>query len=201
LLSQNRRIVPYCPELPIWPKIKNPCWKLGGGTPCYIYFVVTGGQAKIHVTGHSLGAWVAIELAMKFKDRISGGHVFNAGSNPLRKFAGELWQALWASISDDILYGEFYHHHIFGDLVSSDYKKLPRNQTINYTEPSWMFYEKHGIDNFAAEYDNNWEFPLIWFSRSTRFSDICPTYFMIKNLEKNLVLTVVGDDERRYRFA
>ena len=131
-----------------------------------------GHQAKIHVTGHSLGAWVAIELAKKFKDRISGGHVFNAGSNPLRKLAGEFWQALWASFSDDILLGEFYHHHIFGDIVSSHYKKLGSRQTINYTDPSWMFYEKHGIKNFAEQYDNNWEFPLIWFSGSTRFSDM-----------------------------
>ena len=26
---------PYCPELPIWTKIKNPYWKL----VCFIYFV------------------------------------------------------------------------------------------------------------------------------------------------------------------
>ena len=145
---------------------------MGGGSPCYIYSVVIGGQPKLHVTGHSLGAWVAIELAKKFKDRISGGHVFNAGSNPLRKFAGEFWQALWASFSDDILYGEFYHHHIFGDLVSSHYKKLPRNQTTIYTDKSWNPLTKHGIDNFAEQYDKNWEFPLTWFSKSTHFSQM-----------------------------
>ena len=42
--------------------------------------------ANIHVTGHSLGGWIAIELAKKFKDRISGGHVFNGGSNVLTKY-------------------------------------------------------------------------------------------------------------------
>ena len=25
--------------LPIWPKIENPCWKVGWGTLCYIYSV------------------------------------------------------------------------------------------------------------------------------------------------------------------
>ena len=30
---------PYCPELPIWPRIENPYRKLGWGTLCYIYFV------------------------------------------------------------------------------------------------------------------------------------------------------------------
>jgi hypothetical protein len=29
----------YCPELPIWPKIKNPLWKFLSGTLCFIYFV------------------------------------------------------------------------------------------------------------------------------------------------------------------
>ena len=29
---------PYCPELPIWPKIENPYWKLDWGT---LYFVIT----------------------------------------------------------------------------------------------------------------------------------------------------------------
>ena len=172
LLSRNWRILPYCPELPIWPKIKNPCWKSGGRTSCYIYSVVIGGQAKLHVTGHSLGAWVAIELAKKHKDIISGGHVFNAGSNPLRKIAGIFGQAAWAWFSDDILHGEFYHHHIFGDIVSSHYKKLGRNQTTNYTDKSWNPLTKHGINNFAEQYDNNWEFPLTKFSKTTYFSEM-----------------------------
>ena len=31
---------PYCPELPIWPKIENPYWKLGWGTLWSSYFVL-----------------------------------------------------------------------------------------------------------------------------------------------------------------
>ena len=135
--------------------------------------MVIGGQPKLHVTGHSLGAWVAIELAKKFKDRISGGHVFNAGSNPLRAIAGTPVQAVWNRITGDILYGEFYHHHIMLDIVSSYYKKLGSGQTTRYTGgSSYNLLDKHGIKNFSEQYDNNWEFPLTMFSKSTYFSQI-----------------------------
>jgi pimeloyl-ACP methyl ester carboxylesterase len=157
----------------MWPKIKNPCWKSFGRTSCYIYSVVIGGQPKLHVTGHSLGAWVAIELAQKFKDRISAGHVFNAGSNPLRAVAGAPVAAAWARLTDDILYGEFYHHHIMGDVVSSYYKKLGTGQTTRYTSGSdYDLPSKHRIINFSEQYDNTWEFPLTMFSKSTYFSQI-----------------------------
>ena len=51
---------PYCPELPIWTKIKNPYRKLVWGTLCFIYFVVNRDNIvnySIHFTFYKLD-WI-----------------------------------------------------------------------------------------------------------------------------------------------
>jgi len=118
---------------------------------------LAGKQATIHVTGHSLGGWVAIELAKEFKHAISGGHVFNAGSSATRRLMDPAMQKVWRWWTDDrISHGNFHHHHIVGDILSSEYHKIGGKQTTNYhghrgNDPR----ETHTIKNFSEEYDKN----------------------------------------------
>ena len=113
-----------------------------------------GRDAKIHVTGHSLGGWVAIELAKKFKNKISGGHVFNAGSSPIRSLAiPSALSSIWAEFMEDrVSHGKFHHHHIIGDPLSQRFVKIGPNQTTKYKVTKLNF---HAIANFSVQYDTN----------------------------------------------
>ena len=128
-------------------------------------------HAKIHVTGHSLGGWVAIELAKKYPNEISGGHVFNAGSSPLRVFMDYFVQKAWATFTNDkVSHGEFHHHHMNGDLLSRDFIKIGHSHTTRYKSENKVGLETHKISNFAKGDDP--KLPLYWFSKSTRFDQI-----------------------------
>jgi hypothetical protein len=112
---------------------------------------------KIHVTGHSLGGWVAIELAKKFPNEISGGHVFNAGSSVTGRFMDPALRAAVRWWTDDsIHHGNFRHHHISGDSLSSGYEKIGSGKTTHYHgNGSWNPITTHSIKNFSEVYDKN----------------------------------------------
>ena len=75
-----------------------------------------GHQAKIHVTGHSLGGWVCYRISKEVPKENYGRPCFNAGSSPFRLFINRFVQKAWAKFTEDkVSHGEFHHHHIIGD--------------------------------------------------------------------------------------
>ena len=122
-------------------------------------------DAKIHVTGHSLGGWVAIELAKKFQKKISGGHVFNAGSSPVRGLLiPSPLSSIWAEFTEDrVSHGNFHHHQIVGDPLSSGFKKIGPNQTTKYRVCNLVKcnpLQFHSITNFSGQYDPKTQYSL-----------------------------------------
>jgi hypothetical protein len=130
-----------------------------------------GGESKVHVTGHSLGGNIAMNMALTFNKLITAGHVFNAGAPidewftlPFSRDIGRIgrWMRGKELSSDN-----FWHHHIVGDPLSGifDKAKFQVNYNGYITNP-------HTVDNFSDEYDKSWPFELKNFSESTPFEAI-----------------------------
>lgn len=136
-----------------------------------------GEDVKVHVTGHSLGGNIAMNMALTFNKLITAGHVFNAGTTIEETVSVGLFNSTsitrisrWvagAITGEELSSENFYHHHIVGDLLSGTFAKaiLQVNYNGYITNP-------HTVNNFSDEYDKSWPFELENFSESTPFKEI-----------------------------
>lgn len=73
----------------------------------------------VHVTGHSLGGMIAMNVAVRCASVVSGGHVFNAGGG------GREIARLCGLMGDDFAEKSksVAHHHIYGDPISMGFSR------------------------------------------------------------------------------
>lgn len=98
---------------------------------------LVGTYDTVYLTGHSLGGFLAFQLAIPHRN--VKAHIFNAGANGFNPFHHSAYQFL--DLTDRV-----WHHHIRGDIVSAGFSEAYA-QRVEYN-CSFAFAHAHQMGHF-----------------------------------------------------